>query len=136
MKLNYGNKLYKIIFIGLLIAALVVASGCADKSSSDKDQNGSASAEASGVSGADKAIESGAFTLTDGFGREVTIPENVERVVCSGAGCLRYLVYLQAQDDVVGLIAWRKKRKQKRRSPLCICESPAQKLSPYWRGQG
>ena len=103
MKLNYGNNIYKIIFIGLLIAALVVASGCADKSSSDKNQNGSASSEASGVSGADNAAESGAFTLTDGFGREVTIPENVERIVCSGAGCLRYLLYLQAQDYVVGV---------------------------------
>ncbi len=109
MKFNYSNNIYKIIFIGLLIAALVVASGCADKSSSDKDQNGSASAEASGVSGADKAAESGAFTLTDGFGREVTIPENVTRVVCSGAGCLRYLVYLQAQDDVVGVDSMEKK---------------------------
>ncbi|AKB53822.1 iron transporter [Methanosarcina sp. A14] len=117
MKLNYGNKLYKIIFIGLLIAALVVASGCADKSSSDKDQNGSASAEASGVSGADKAIESGAFTLTDGFGREVTIPENVERVVCSGAGCLRYLVYLQAQDDVVGVDSLEKKENKNEGRP-------------------
>ncbi|AKJ39805.1 iron ABC transporter substrate-binding protein [Methanosarcina barkeri] len=117
MKLNYGNKIYKIIFIGLLIAALVVASGCADKSSSDKDQNGSASAEASGVSGADKATESGAFTLTDGFGREVTIPENVERVVCSGAGCLRYLVYLQAQGDVVGVDSLEKKENKNEGRP-------------------
>jgi len=109
MKFNYGNNIYKIIFIGLLIAALVVASGCADKSSSDNNQNGSASAEASGVSGADKAAEPGAFTLTDGFGREVTIPENVTKVVCSGAGCLRYLVYLQAQDDVVGVDSMDKK---------------------------
>jgi len=109
MKLNYGNNIYKIIFIGLLIAALVVASGCADKSSSDKNQNGSASSEASGVSGADNAAESGAFTLTDGFGREVTIPENVERIVCSGAGCLRYLLYLQAQDYVVGVDSMDKK---------------------------
>ncbi|PAV10489.1 iron transporter [Methanosarcina spelaei] len=103
MKLNYNNKLYKIIFIGVLIAALVVASGCADKSASDKNQEGSSPSEASGVSGADKAAESGELTITDGFGREVTIPESVERVVCSGAGCLRYLVYLQAQEYVVGV---------------------------------
>ncbi|AKB53821.1 Iron(III) dicitrate-binding protein [Methanosarcina barkeri MS] len=102
MKFN-NNKLYKIIFIGILIAALVVTSGCADKSTSDTNQNGSSPSETSGVSDADKAAESGEFTLTDGYGREVTIPENVEQVVCSGAGCLRYLVYLQAQDDVVGV---------------------------------
>ena len=103
MKFNNNNKLYKIIFIGILIAALVVTSGCADKSTSDTNQNGSSPSETSGVSDTNKAAESGEFTLTDGYGREVTIPENVERVVCSGAGCLRYLVYLQAQDNVVGV---------------------------------
>ncbi|WP_341537196.1 hypothetical protein [Methanosarcina barkeri] len=110
MKFNYNVKLYKIILIGLLVAALVVTSGCADKSTSDTNQNGSSPSETSGVSDTNKAVESGEFTLTDGYGREVTIPENVEQVVCSGAGCLRYLVYLQAQDDVVGLIAWKKRK--------------------------
>ena len=49
------------------------------------------------------SVESPEITITDGLGRNVTIPENVEKVVCSGAGCLRYLVYLQAQDYVVGV---------------------------------
>ncbi|WP_341537214.1 hypothetical protein [Methanosarcina barkeri] len=66
MKFN-NNKLYKIIFIGILIAALVVTSGCADKSTSDTNQNGSSPSETSGVSDADKAAESGEFTLTDGY---------------------------------------------------------------------
>ena len=101
MKFNYSNKLSKVILIGILIAALIVTSGCTNKSTSS--DNGSSPSETSGVSDADKAAESGELTLTDGFGREVTIPESVERVVCSGAGCLRYLVYLQAQDDVVGV---------------------------------
>ncbi|MCC4767294.1 ABC transporter substrate-binding protein [Methanosarcina sp. DH1] len=101
MKFNYSNKVSKVILIGILIAALIVTSGCANKSTSS--DNGSSPSETSGVSDADKAAESGELTLTDGFGREVTIPESVERVVCSGAGCLRYLVYLQAQDDVVGV---------------------------------
>ncbi len=101
MKFNYSNKVSKVILIGILIAALIVTSGCTNKSTSS--DNGSSPSETSGVSDADKAAESGELTLTDGFGREVTIPESVERVVCSGAGCLRYLVYLQAQDDVVGV---------------------------------
>ena len=101
MNFIYNNKLCKVILIGILIAALVVTSGCANKSTSS--DNGSSPSETSGVSDVDKAAESGSMTLTDGFGREVTIPESVERVVCSGAGCLRYLVYLQAQDDVVGV---------------------------------
>jgi len=43
------------------------------------------------------------ITITDSFGREVTVPKNPERVVCSGSGCLRYLTYLQAQDKIVGV---------------------------------
>ncbi|WP_292521708.1 iron ABC transporter substrate-binding protein [Methanoculleus sp.] len=41
--------------------------------------------------------------VTDGFGRTVTVPSPPESVVCSGPGCLRYLVYLQGQDLVVGV---------------------------------
>ncbi|MDV2480904.1 iron ABC transporter substrate-binding protein [Methanoculleus sp. Wushi-C6] len=41
--------------------------------------------------------------VTDGFGRTVTVPSPPESVVCSGSGCLRYLVYLQAQDLAVGV---------------------------------
>jgi iron complex transport system substrate-binding protein len=123
MKFDCGNNLYKIIFIGVLIAALVVASGCADKSASDKNQEGSSpseASEASGVSDADKAAESGELTLTDGFGREVTIPESVEQVVCSGAGCLRYLVYLQAQDYVVGVDSIEKEKSEVEGRPYVL----------------
>jgi iron complex transport system substrate-binding protein len=42
-------------------------------------------------------------SITDGFGRTVTVPSPPESVVCSGSGCLRYLVYLQGQDLVVGV---------------------------------
>jgi iron complex transport system substrate-binding protein len=112
MKICYSNKLNKIILIGVLIAALVVTSGCTDKSASNKNPEVSAPEEASGVVDADKAVESGKITLTDGFDREVIIPENVERVVCSGAGCLRYLVYLQAQDYVVGVDSIEKEKSE------------------------
>ena len=42
-------------------------------------------------------------TVTDGFGREVAVSSPPESGVCSGSGCLRYLVYLQGQDLVVGV---------------------------------
>ena len=59
MKVGHGIKLNKIILVGILIAALVISSGCAE--------------------------------------------------VCSGSGCLRYLVYLQAEDYVVGVDSMEKK---------------------------
>lgn len=43
------------------------------------------------------------LTITDALGREVTVPQPLERVVASGSGALRYLTYLQVQDRVVGV---------------------------------
>lgn len=109
MKIDYSNKLNKIILIGILIAALVMTSGCAEDSTSAENSEVSAPAEVSGVVDTDEGDESAELTLTDGFDREVTIPGNAERFVCSGAGCLRYLVYLQAEDYVVGVDGMEKK---------------------------
>ena len=44
-----------------------------------------------------------ARTITDARGRQVEIPEKVERIVCSGSGCPRLLTYLQAQRMLVGV---------------------------------
>ena len=41
--------------------------------------------------------------VTDGAGRQVEVPENVESVVCVGVGALRYTCYVGAQDLVVGV---------------------------------
>ncbi|WP_410508965.1 iron ABC transporter substrate-binding protein [Methanosarcina hadiensis] len=104
MKTNSSNKFKKIIFIGMLILALITSSGCTGESGPEENVKGEAQAEVAGTStGTDELTESGDITVTDGFGRTVSIPENVESVVCSGAGSLRYLVYLQAQDLVVGV---------------------------------
>ncbi|MBE6968736.1 MAG: iron ABC transporter substrate-binding protein [Ruminococcaceae bacterium] len=42
-------------------------------------------------------------SITDALGREVTIPETVESVVCVGVGALRYTSYLGGQDRVIGV---------------------------------
>jgi len=41
--------------------------------------------------------------ITDAAGRVLTIPKTVERVICSGPGCLRLLTYIGAQDRVVAV---------------------------------
>ncbi len=41
--------------------------------------------------------------ITDAAGREVIIPEVVEHMICSGAGALRLLTYLNAQEKAVGV---------------------------------
>ncbi len=42
-------------------------------------------------------------TVQDMAGRTVTVPHDPERMICLGPGTLRLIVYLQAQDKVVGV---------------------------------
>ena len=51
----------------------------------------------------DKAYSQNQKKITDMAGRMVTIPQMVDRVICSGAGCLRLLTYLQGQDRIVAV---------------------------------
>lgn len=42
-------------------------------------------------------------TVRDSMGKEVAVPEQTERVICSGSGCLRLLTYLEAQGMAVAV---------------------------------
>ena len=42
-------------------------------------------------------------TIIDAAGRTVRLPQRIDRVVCSGAGCLRLLTYLKAQNLIVAV---------------------------------
>lgn len=70
----------------------------------------------------------GTRTITDMAGRTVEIPEKVDRVICSGPGCLRYLTYLQGQNMIVGVdsIELRKNRFDAR--PYAIANPQFKKL--------
>ncbi|MGI6010319.1 MAG: iron ABC transporter substrate-binding protein [Ruminococcus sp.] len=48
--------------------------------------------------------------IIDGLGRQVTIPEKVESIVCLNVGALRYTCYMQAQDLVVGVEDYEKEQ--------------------------
>ncbi|MGM0461732.1 MAG: ABC transporter substrate-binding protein [Fibrobacterota bacterium] len=41
--------------------------------------------------------------VTDALGRRVKVPRNVDHILCSGAGALRYAAYLQLHGKVVGV---------------------------------
>jgi iron complex transport system substrate-binding protein len=43
------------------------------------------------------------MTITDMAGREVSLTANPERIICLGPGTLRLIVYLQAENKVVGV---------------------------------
>lgn len=69
--------------------------------------------------------------VTDAWGREVVIPENVTRVICSGPGCLRYLVYLEAQDMAVAVDDMEKSRDMFESRPYYIAH-PELKEKPLF----
>jgi len=48
--------------------------------------------------------------IIDASGRAINVPQKVERVICSGPGCLRLLVYLQSQDKIVGVDSMEKRK--------------------------
>jgi iron complex transport system substrate-binding protein len=48
--------------------------------------------------------------VSDAARREVKLPNHIERVICSGAGCLRLLTYLQAQNLIVAVDDMEKRR--------------------------
>ncbi len=50
-----------------------------------------------------------AMSVTDMVGRAVTVPDNVGRVICSGPGALRLVVYMNAASKVVGVEEFEKK---------------------------
>lgn len=54
-------------------------------------------------SSAPNSISDTIVTLVDAAGRSVGAALNPDHVICSGAGCLRYMTYLNAQDRVVAV---------------------------------
>ena len=56
----------------------------------------------SGCGSGDMDAQSGR-SITDGAGRRVEVPENVESIVCVGVGALRYTCYMGAAELVVGV---------------------------------
>jgi iron complex transport system substrate-binding protein len=52
--------------------------------------------------------------VTDMSGRTLSVPHNPERIICLGPGALRLIVYLQAQDKVIGVEALEKQNSRGR----------------------
>lgn len=75
------NKIYTTIFLVIFTIAGFFC-GCSENGSSDKSNN---------------------RHIMDMAGREVWVPDNIERIVCKGPGTLRLITYLQATDKVVGI---------------------------------
>lgn len=86
LKLLKKSSIFALVLpLGLFLAACAGAPASALPASSAPSQTG------------------GARLITDGAGRQVEVPETVERAVCVGVGALRYTCYMGAADRVVGV---------------------------------
>ncbi len=69
--------------------------------------------------------------VTDMAGRQVEVPINVNRVLCSGPGCLRYLTYIQGQDLIVGVDSMEKRQNRFETRPYAVA-NPQFKTMPLF----
>jgi iron complex transport system substrate-binding protein len=77
-----------------------------------------------------------AAEITDTAGRRLNVPIPAERVICSGPGCLRLLVYLQAQDQVVAVDDIEKKRPQFDARPYSLANPQFRSLPMFGEFRG
>ncbi len=87
------NKKITIIVVALILITTSALSGCVDNT---REPNGANTDDA-------QVVSDDTLTITDAYGRTVSVPTDVQRTICVGAGCLRYLCYLGEQDTVVGV---------------------------------
>lgn len=77
-----NKKIIPLFFAGLCVLALCMCAGCV-------------------ANGTEASYEN--ITIIDDLGREVIIPADVKTIALSGSGSARYVVYLQAEDMIVGV---------------------------------
>jgi len=77
-----------------------------------------------------------ARVVVDSAGRSVTIPDRVTKVICSGAGSLRLLVYLGAQERVVAVDDIEVKRQKFDARPYAIANPRLRTLPVFGEFRG
>jgi iron complex transport system substrate-binding protein len=77
-----------------------------------------------------------AAELTDSNGCRLDVPIPADRVICSGPGCLRLLVYLQAQDRVVAVDDIEKKRPRFDARPYSLANPQFKSLPMFGEFRG
>lgn len=66
--------------------------------------------------------------VKDMIGRRVTVPDQVERVYCSGPGCLRLLTYLSCQDRAVAVDDLEKREQSLEARPYALAHPELKEL--------
>lgn len=78
----------------------------------------------------------GAREITDSLGRLVVVPDKVQRVICSGSGCLRLLTYLGGQHLVVAVDDIEGRRRQFDARPYALANPQFRRLPIFGEFRG
>ncbi|MBD3222083.1 ABC transporter substrate-binding protein [bacterium] len=75
-------------------------------------------------------------TIVDALGREVAVPQDVSHVICSGAGCLRLLTYLDGLDLVVAVDAMEVRHERFGARPYALANPHLRRLPVFGEMRG
>lgn len=68
--------------------------------------------------------------------RTVSVPESVHHIICSGAGALRYISYMQCQDKVIAVDDMEKERPQFEARPYAFANPGFRDLPMFGEARG
>lgn len=85
--------------LALIMSVVLLLTACGTK----PDTQGTTNTEPKTETSAPPATEPSQRTVVDMQGRQVTIPAQVNKIICMGPSALRIVCYLQQQDKVVGV---------------------------------
>lgn len=74
--------------------------------------------------------------ITDSLGRSIVVPDVVQRVICSGSGCLRLLTYLKGQEFVVAVDDIESRRSRFDSRPYALANPQYQNLPIFGEFRG
>ena len=77
------------------------------------------------------SIPAKARQITDAHQRTVNVPEKIDRIICSGSGCLRLITYFNAQDLVVAVDDIEKRTKKFDARPYFLANPQYKKLPVF-----
>lgn len=82
------------------------------------------------------SVHAGIRVVKDALGRRIEVPETVERVICSGAGSLRLLTYLESQDRAVAVDDMERRRRKFDARPYALANPQFKRLPIFGEFRG
>lgn len=76
------------------------------------------------------------ITIKDSMNRDIKISETTSRIICSGAGALRYITYMQCQDNVIAVDDMEKERPEYDARPYAFANPQFMELPMFGEFRG